>query len=242
MPVHAYMHSRLMEESEARVEMAACFDSPADTLVADRILRNPDAYRRWEAEHDRLMRAVSEQARLARQVVALRSTAFGLIHRKATFEYLRDRQITGARRHRLIAQFYGVRDYADAVVAEHGNYARCSSSYLCTYHLAERLMQDAAFDEPLRLYEQWYSEYFQTYCDVALAQTVEEKQAIAPMDALRPLLKHQLAEARKAILEMPQMPAEDWREAQIRRPTGDTQKVRVIFGGAGLAGAGARVN
>ena len=174
MPVHAYMHSRLMEESEARIEMAACFDSPADTLVADRILRNPDAYRRWEAEHDRLMRAVSEQARLARQVVALRSTAFGLIHRKATFEYLRDRQITGARRHRLIAQFYGVRDYANAVVAEHGNYARCSSSYLCTYHLAERLMQDAAFDEPLRLYEQWYSEYFQTYCDVALAQTVEE--------------------------------------------------------------------
>jgi len=53
------------------------------------------------------------------------------------------------------------------------------------------------------------------------------------MDALRPLLKHQLAQARQAILEMPQMPAEDWREAQIRRPTGDTQKLRVIFGGTG---------
>src|ERR1700716_1872537 len=233
MPVHAYKHSRLMEESEARVEMAACFDSPADTLVADRILKNPDAYRRWEAEHNRLMRAVSEQPRLARQVVALRSTAFGLVHRKAIFEYLRDRQITGTRRHRLIAQFYGIRDYANAVLAEHGNYARCSSSYLCTYHLAERLMQDAAFDEPLRLYERWYSDYFRTFCDVLLAETEEEKQAIAPMDALRPLLKYQLAEARKAILEMPQMPAEDWREAQIRRPTGDTQKLRVIFGRAG---------
>jgi hypothetical protein len=32
---------------------------------------------------------------------------------------------------------------------------------------------------------------------------------------------------------MPQMPAEDWREVQIRKPTGDTQKLRVIFGGAG---------
>jgi hypothetical protein len=227
-----------MEESEARVEMTPCFDSPADTLVADRILKNPDAYRRWEAEHDRLMRAVSEQARLARQVVALRSTAFGLVHRKAIFEYLRDRRITGARRHRVFALFYGIRDYANAVVAEHGNYARCSSSYLCTYYLADRLMQDAAFDEPLRLYEQRYSEYFRTYCDVALAQTEEEKQAIGPMDALRPLLKYQLAEARKAILEMPQMPAEDWREVQIRKPTGDTQKLRVIFGGAGLGGAG----
>src|SRR5205085_11892334 len=62
------------------------FDSPADTLVASRILKNPDAYRRWEAEHDRLMRAVSEQVRLPRQVVALRSTAFALVHRKAILD------------------------------------------------------------------------------------------------------------------------------------------------------------
>src|SRR6266513_3177600 len=171
MPVHAYLHSRLMEESQARVEMAAHFDSPADMLVASRILKNPDAYRRWEAEHDRLMRAVSEQVRLPRQVVALRSTAFALVHRKAIFEYLRDRQITGPKRHRVFALFYGIRDYTNAVLAEHGNYVRCSSSYLCAHHLAEHLMQDAAFDEPLRMYEQWHSEYFRTYCDVALAET-----------------------------------------------------------------------
>src|SRR5438477_12641682 len=122
MPVHAYMHSRLMEESEARVEMAACFDSPTDTLVADRILRNPDAYRRWEAEHDRLMRAVSGQVRLPRQVVALRSTAFALGHRKAIVEYLPGRQITGARRHRVFALFYGIRDYGNSVPAQHANY------------------------------------------------------------------------------------------------------------------------
>jgi hypothetical protein len=222
-----------MEESEARVEMAAMFDSPADMLVASRMLEHPDVYRRWEAEHDRLMRAVSEQARLARQVVALRSTAFALVHRKAMFEYLRDRQLAGRRRHRLFAIFYGFQDYTNAVLAEHGNYVRCSSSYLCTHHLAERLMQDAAFDEPLRMYEQWYSEYFQAFCDVALAETEEEKQAIAAMDALKPLLKYQLAEARQAILAMPQMPAEDWREAQIRKPTGDTQRLRVLLGGTG---------
>src|SRR5438309_498261 len=38
MPVHAYLYSRLIEESEARVEMAAHFDSPADMFVASRIL------------------------------------------------------------------------------------------------------------------------------------------------------------------------------------------------------------
>ena len=68
---------------------------------------------------------------------------------------------------------------------------------------------------------------------MALAETEEEKQAIAPMDALRPLLKHQLAEARQAILEMPQMPAQDWREARIRKPTGDTHKLRVLFSSSG---------
>jgi len=34
---------------------------------------------------------------------------------------------------------------------------------------------------------------------------------------------------------MPQMPAEDWREAQIRKPTGDTQRLRAIFGNANRA-------
>jgi len=51
------------------------------------------------------------------------------------------------------------------------------------------------------------------------------------MEALKPLLKYQLAEARQAILAMPQMPAEDWREAQIRKPTGDTQRLQALFAG-----------
>ena len=228
MRLHAYKHAQLMEESEARVAMTVGYDSPADVLVARGVLQQPDTYRRWEAEHDRLMRAVSDQARFERQMVALRSTAFLLVHRKALFDYLRDRKIIGARRHRLFAHFYGYRDYTNAVLAEHGNYVRCSSSYLCTQYLAEHLMHDAAFDEPLQMYEQWYAEYFRTFCDAALADTENERMAAAPMEALMPLLKHQLAEARKSILEMPQTPVEDWKEAQIRKRTGDTQKLRVL--------------
>src|SRR5438874_12709919 len=129
-----------MEESEARLEMAAHFDSPADMLVASRILHNPDAYRRWEAEHDRLMRAVSEQVRLPRQVVALRSTAFALVDRKAIFEYLRDREFTGVRRHRVFALFYGIRDYTNSVLIEHGADVRGRSGYLRTYDLAGHLI------------------------------------------------------------------------------------------------------
>ena len=218
-----------MEESEARVEMSAGYDTPADMLVSSRILDHPEAYRRWESEHNRLMRSVSEQGRIENQVVALRTTVFGLVHRKALFDYLRERHVSGARRRRLFLVFYGLRDYSNAVLAEHGNYVRCSSSYLCAQHLAEHLMHDGAFEEPLQIYEQWYGEYFRAFCDVALAQTEDEKRAIAPMEALKPLLKYQLAEARKAILAMPQVPAEKWREATIRKPNGDTQRLKAIF-------------
>jgi len=229
MVIHAYNHTRLMEESETRVEMSAIFDSPADTLVASRILGHPHAYRRWEAEHDRLMRSVSRQTNVDRQVTALRSTALSLVHRKAMFDYLRDREITGRKRHRFFSVFYGSRDYVNAVLAEHSSYVRCSSSYLCTQYLAEHLMEDYALEEPLQIYEQWHGEYFRAFCDGALAETEEEKQAVAPMEVLKPLLKHQVAEARQAILQMPLKPAKHWREVQIRKSTGDTQKMRVLF-------------
>lgn len=90
-------------------------------------------------------------------------------------------------------------------------------------------MEDSALEEPLQMYEQWYGEYFRAFCDGALAETEEEKLAAAPMEALKPLLKQQLAEARQAIVQMPRNPGKDWREVQIRKSTGDTQKLRVLF-------------
>jgi hypothetical protein len=229
MIIHAYKHAQLMEESELRVDMAAHSCQPAD-LVASRLLECPETYRHWEAEHDRLMRAVSEHAKLARQVTALRATAFGLVHRRGMFQYLREARLSGQKRRRLFGLFYGCRDYANAVLFEHGNYVRCSSSYLATNYLGEQLMHDAAFDEPLQLYEQFYSEYFRAYCDIELAETEEERQVVQPLEALRPLLKYRLSEARQAILAMPLMPEKEWREVRIRKANGDTQRMRSIFG------------
>jgi DNA-directed RNA polymerase subunit RPC12/RpoP len=87
-----------------------------------------------------------------------------------------------------------------------------------------------ALDEPLELYEQFYREYFCAYCDSELAETEAERQAAAPLAALRPLLKYRLADARQAILAMPHQPDREWREVQIRKPNGDTQRMRTIFG------------
>jgi hypothetical protein len=217
-----------MEESEWRVEVAAGSHSPEDLLVR-RVLESPGTYRRWACEHGWLLRSVSSQARVQAQVVALRSAAMNLVHRRALFEYLRERQLAGRKRRRLFQLFYGNRDYSNAVLTEHGNYVRCSSSYVCTQYLAEHLMHDAAIADPMQLYEERFGEFFRAFCDGELAETETERLAVEPLDALRPLLKLQLAEARQAILAMPLAPAREWREVAIRRPTGETQRLRQLF-------------
>ena len=159
MHVRAYKHARLMEESEWRIEIAAGSNSPDDVVVR-RVLDSPVVYRRWAFEHDWLLRGISTRPRVEAQVIALRSAAMNLVHRKALFEYLRERQLNGRKRRRLFQIFYGSRDYSNAVLAEHGNYVRCCSSYVCAQHLSEQLMHDAAVEEPMQLYEQRFGEFF----------------------------------------------------------------------------------
>ena len=126
------------------------------------------------------MRSVSEQAKLERQVLALRRSTFSLVHRKALFRYLRDQHVVGARRRRLFELFYGPRDYVCSVVAEHGNYLRSTSSYLCSRLLADELMHDGAMQGPLQVYEEEYADYFRIFCDIALAETPQEKETTSP--------------------------------------------------------------
>lgn len=216
-----------MLESESRIGMTADSSSPPDRLVAMRLLACPAELTRWEAQHDQLMRPVSAPRRLTQQMVALRATAIALVHRKALFEYLRARRPGEAKRRKLLALFHRCSGYRDALLAEHGNYVRCSSSYLCAQHLAEHLMHDPALDAPLSLYEEWYRDYFQAYCDLELAETAEEKAACLAQECLQPLLKHRVTKARRAILAMPLVPGE-WAEVRIRQPTGDTVELRPL--------------
>ena len=227
----AYKHERLMDASERCVEAVARTRGTENQLIACRILEQPAAYQRWVSDHDHLMRSVSEQAKLERQVLALRRSTFSLVHRKALFGYLRDQHVVGVRRRRLFELFYGPRDYACSVVAEHGNYLRSTSSYLCSRLLADELMHDGAMQEPLQVYEEEYADYFRIFCDIALAETPQEKETTSPFLALQPFLKQRLYEARQAILELPREPGGSWRDLWLRQPTGDTVKLRVISRG-----------
>lgn len=228
MRVQGISQARLMEESELCVAEAARSGTPTQMLVASRLLSHPDSYRRWESEHSQLMRRVSAHTFLNRQVVALRSTALTLLHRKSVFEYLQERQLTRSQRHKLMALFHSLKDYTTSLISEHGNYLRGASSYWCSHHLARRFMKDEAFAEPLLLYQERYSDYFRVFCDVELAETEADKQAVEPMRMLQPLLKAQLAEARHQILTMTYRPAKVWREVEIRKPTGDTVRLRTL--------------
>ena len=224
--IQGYQHSRLMGESESCLATVARAGQPEDMQIASQLVEHPNAYRVWESEHSRLLHNVSTHVRLAPQMGALRSATFSLIHRQSLFEYIRDRNVAGEKRHRLFSLFYSNRDFANAVIAEHANFVRCSSSRICVNHLAEHLMRDSAFEEPMQLYKEWYTDYFRVFCDVALAETEEERLMLAAAEALKPLLKQRLREARDAILAMPEVPTSVWREVEIRRATGETQKLR----------------
>ena len=228
MRIQGISQARLMEESELCIAEAARSGTPAQMLVATRLMSQPQAYRRWESEHSQLMRRISSNVFLHRQVIVLRSTALKLLHRKSVFEYLQERQLTRTQRHRLMAMFHSLKDYSASLIAEHGNYLRGASSYWCSHHLARRFMKDSVFAEPLLLYQERYSDYFRVFCDVELAETDAEKQAVEPMRMLQPLLKLQLAEARSEIIKMPYRPEKVWREVEIRRPTGDTTRLRTL--------------
>ena len=191
----------LMSLSEAHLEHLARGRSGPNVLVASRILDTPQEFRRWEGGHARLMRGVAGLSRRALQVRSLLSTALALSHRKALFEYLRDRQVATSGRRRLIAHFHGHNDYLQTLLAEHGNYLRSAASYLCTAHIGAEHLQVATFGAPLASYVQLYTEYFRTYCDSVLAAKGDE--TAQNLEALLPYLKQEVLEIRNQLLKRP---------------------------------------
>jgi hypothetical protein len=215
-------HKRLMRESTDRVRSALYSENPHEQLVASRLLESPSAFRAWECEHSGLMREVANPSFRRTQAALLKKATFRLIHRKALFEYLRDKQIRGTVRRRIIASFHPAQDYTRSVIAEHGLYLRKACSFLCTSHVGGNVVHDPGFFDPMRRYQELYAEYFQLFC---CTQFGTDSDHIHPQAELLPLLKHQLEECRLAIMNP--RPETEWlmREAELRQPTGDTVRL-----------------
>jgi hypothetical protein len=214
-----------MRESTTRIESALRSDDVKEHLVAQRILATAGSWNAWEIEHSGLMRQIADFVVLRNQAVALRHATLRLIHGKALFEYLRKHCIRGKARARVLAHFHRTLAYEHAVVAEHTVYVRKSASFLCASHLGADLVRDPAFLDPMQQYETLFTEYFELYCST-LNPSQDPDADSEP--ALLPLLKHQLNEWRWVILNPKQALPHLQRESELRRPAGDTQKLRLL--------------
>jgi hypothetical protein len=220
-------HKRLMRESTDRVQIALYGADPNEQLVASRLLESPSAFRTWESEHSGLMLEIANPSFKRTQAALLKKATLRLIHRKALFEYLRDEQIRGNVRRRIIASFHPTQDYTRSVIAEHGLYLRKACSFMCTSHVGSNVVRDPGFFDPMTRYQELYAEYFQLFCRTHFGT---DSADIEPQVELLPLLKHQLEECRVAIMN-PQ-PGTEWlrREGELRQPTGDTARLPRLGG------------
>jgi hypothetical protein len=222
---HAISHARLMRESTDRVQNALTSNDLNEQLVARRILENPLAWLQWENEHSRLMRQLANCGVRHVQVAALKHTTFRLLHGKALFHYLRRSEVRGNQRREVIAHFRPGRSYESAVVTEHNVYLRKACSFICASHVGTDVVEDEAFLDPMQRYEELYTEYFNVYCSTL----VENPQSdAASQRALLPLLKMQLNEYRWAILDPRRAQPFLRREKELRKPTGDTQRLSAL--------------
>ncbi|HTV97353.1 MAG TPA: hypothetical protein VME42_15195 [Steroidobacteraceae bacterium] len=224
MPQPAISHARLMRESTDRVEAALRHGEATEQLIARRILESPQVWQLWEREHSNLMRQIASCTARRVQVDTLKQATFRLLHGKALFQYLRTSAVRGEERVRVVAHFRPGRSYEAAIVTEHGAYLRKACSFLCVNHVGADVVRDPDFLDPMQRYEQLYSEYFDLYCR-ALVGPPEETES---QRALLPLLKHQLNEHRLAMLDPRAAQPFLRREAELRRPTGDTQRMPTL--------------
>jgi hypothetical protein len=221
---HAIGHARLMRESTDRVEAASKSGEGDEQFIARRVLESPVVWQLWEREHSSLMRQLANCTVHRVQVAALKQTTFRLLHGKALFQYLRKRAVRGRSREQLIGHFRPGRSYEAAIVAEHGAYLRKACSFLCANHLGAEVVRDPAFLDPMQRYEELYTEYFDVYCNSLLGAADDSES----QQALLPLLKKQLNEYRLAILDPRAAQPFLRRETDLRRPTGDTQRLPAL--------------
>lgn len=217
--------ARLMEYSERHLTLTARSGAPSEAQLATRLLENVVLYRSWEHSHGRLMQAV---ARAPRQTapLELRKVAFLTLHRKAPFEYLRDRHVTGVARRQIIQALFGeTQSYGRQLVREHEAYVSSACSLLCTDSLCSAVLGDEHFCEALSKYEEAYAEYYRVYCDSLLAEQAGES---APMSALLPYLRYQLKIIRDHMLAGANQHTVLKDLEALYAASGDTQKLPVL--------------
>lgn len=217
--------ARLMEFSERRLTQAAKAGSAHEAQLATRLLQDVPLFTRWEQSHGRMMRTVAAAPRQSAQRVQLRGVAFVTLHRKAPFEYLRDRRINGPTRRRLVSALFGPQDYAQCLVREHAAYLSAACSFMCTDSLCAEVLRDASFCESLTQYENAYTEYYRAFCDTMLQEYANQA---TPMKSLLPYFRQQLKIIREHLLAGAPQHSEFMDLQALYAATGDTERLPIL--------------
>ena len=220
-----YSCARLMEYSEQYLALAAQSPSADEAHIATRLLQDVPLYRNWEQAHGRLMRGVAARPQRAQQGAELKKIAFLTLHRKAPFEYLRDRQVHGQARRRLVRALFGTQEYTQCILREHTAYLSSAGSFLCADSLCGNLMRDSAFSDALGHYETSYNEYYRAYCDSLQAEQAGETAAV---QSLLPYLRYQLKIIRDHMLSEAPQQSEFTQLQSLYENLGDTQKLPML--------------
>ncbi len=162
-------HTRLMDESEFTVRERALHGDAQPKRICKQLLSDSRRYAVWHTRQDRSMTEVADQRRRDRQILALRAAALEQVHCTALVDYLREYVVTGTARAALLAEFYGLMDPRDAMLAAHRHYLVAESSHLCAVNLLE-LAGDSGGQRLLQNYQLSYGQYFSLFCDRAAAR------------------------------------------------------------------------
>ncbi|HEY3730129.1 MAG TPA: hypothetical protein VGL28_02580 [Steroidobacteraceae bacterium] len=216
----------LMEYSQHFLLRAAEDEASPRSQIAQRMLRDKPLRYRWQHLHGQLMHGVVVPPP-AQRAVELRKVALLTLHRKAPFEYLRDRRVIGQARRQLVSTLFGAQDYVRCLVREHTAFLNSACSFLCINALCGEVLGDAAFSQALSHYESAYTEYFQAYGDSLLAQ---QRGEVAPAESLLPYLRYQLKLIREHMLAGNPQQSDFTALQALYEPSGDTRVRPVISG------------
>lgn len=210
-----------MERSEARIGMVACHEDGHAARAASRVMESAHAWRDWSASHLRLLESIATQRRTAGQVQAVRRMALSMIHGKAPFECLRDMRIPDRARLRFFETMYGSGDCARTLVLEHRSFVRAMCSYVCVEDLC-----GLGSLQRIRAYERIYARYWQARMAARLGEDASELNR-SDASLCEYLRQHVLA-ARSLLLDRAPGADDELTLAELRRPTGDTVRLRAL--------------
>jgi hypothetical protein len=217
--------ARLMEYSEHFLVRAAESELPQKSQLAARLLKDKPLHRRWANAHGLLMHSVAAPSRPADKVTELRKVTFLTLHRKAPFEYMRDRHVIGPARRQLIRSLFGSQHYAECLVREHMAFLSSACSFICADSLCSEVLGDAVFCDALAHYETAYTEYYRAYGDSLLAEHSGETAAV---QSLLPYLRYQLKTIRDHMLSGKPEQSDFATLQALYEASGDTHVLPVI--------------